>query len=95
MNSVLSLLSLRCIDVIQSAIVVRVFSMVLIVFSSDVCHLAVKDFLMLWSSANPSSVTDDGMESLISEQQHVKRLAPLQLPCGTLNLRSSVLNSYH
>ena len=35
-NSVLSLLSLRCIDVIQSAIVVRLFYMVLIVFSSDV-----------------------------------------------------------
>ena len=36
MNSVLSLLGLRHIDVIQSAIVVRVLSMVLIVFSSDV-----------------------------------------------------------
>ena len=68
MNSVLSLLSLRHIDIIQSAIVVRVFSMMLIIFSWDVWHLSVKDFLMLWSSANPASVINEGTKSLISEQ---------------------------
>ena len=68
MNSVLSLLSLRCIDVIQSATVVRVLSMLLIVFSSDLQHLAGKDFLMLWSSMNPVNVADNGADSLISEQ---------------------------
>ena len=36
MNLVLLLLSLICIDVIQSAFVVRVLFMVLIVFSSDI-----------------------------------------------------------
>ena len=64
MNYVLLLLSLRYIDVIKSA---RVLSMVLTVFSSDLQHLAGKDFLMLWSSLNPVNVTDDGTDSLISE----------------------------
>ena len=45
MNLVLSLLNLRWIDIIQSGIFVGVLSMVLIVFSSDVWHLAVKDSL--------------------------------------------------
>ena len=35
----------------------------------------------------PDNVTHDGMESVIREQQQVKRLAPLQLPYGTLNSR--------
>ena len=43
---------------------------------------------MLWSSANPASVIDSGIDSLISEQKYVKRLAQLQLPCGILKLRS-------
>ena len=68
MNSVFSLLSLSYIDVIQLAILVKVFSMVLIVFISTVWHFAGKDFLILWSSANPDSVMDDGMESVMSEQ---------------------------
>ena len=67
MNSVLSLLSLSCIDVVQLAILVRVFSIMLIVLSSAVWHFAGKDFLMLWSSVNPDSVIDDGMGSMMSE----------------------------
>ena len=68
MNSVFSLLSFNCIDVIQLAILVKVFSVVLIVFISAVWHFTEKDFLILWSSANPDSVMDDGMESVMSEQ---------------------------
>ena len=68
MNSVFSLLSFSRIDVIQSAILVKVFSMVLIVLFSAVRHFAGKDFLILWSSAKPDSVMDDGMESVMSEQ---------------------------
>ena len=68
MNSVISLLSLSHIDVIQSVILVKVFSMVLIVLFSAVRHFAGKDFLILWSSAKLDSVVDDGMESMMSEQ---------------------------
>ena len=68
MNSVFLLLSLNHIDVIQLAILVKVFSVVLIVFISAVWHFAGKDFLILWSSANPDSVMDDGMESMMHEQ---------------------------
>ena len=67
-NSVLSLLSLSCIDVIQLAILVRVFTIVFIVFTSTVWHFAGEDFLMLWLSANQDSVIDDGMGSVMSEQ---------------------------
>ena len=42
--------------------------MVPIVLFSTVWHFAGKDLLMLWSSAKPDSVTDDGMESVIREQ---------------------------
>ena len=68
MNSVFSLLSFSCIVVIQSAILVRVSSMVPIVLFSAVGHLAGKDPLMLWSSAKPDSVMHGGMESVMREQ---------------------------
>ena len=68
MNLVFLLLSLSCIDVIQLAILVKVFSIVLIVLFSAVRHFAGKDCLILWSSAKPDSVMDDGMESVMSEQ---------------------------
>ena len=67
MKSFFSLLSLSHIDVIQSAILVRVFSVVLIMFTSAVWHFAGKDVLILWSSANLDSDIDDGMESVMSE----------------------------
>ena len=67
MNLVFLLLSLIHIDVIQLAILVKVFSMVLIVLFSAVRHFAGKDFHILWSSAKPDSVMDDGMESVMSE----------------------------
>ena len=67
MNLVL-LLSLSHIDVIQVAILVKVFSRVLIVLSSAVGHFAGKEFLVLWSSMKPDSVMDVGMESVMSEQ---------------------------
>ena len=56
MNSVFLLLSVSHIDVIQLAILVKVFSTVLIVLFSAVRHFAVKDFLILWSSVKPDSV---------------------------------------
>ena len=68
MNSVFLLLSLSHTDIIQSAILVKVFSMLLIVHFSAVRHFAGKDVLILWSSAKPDSVMDDGMESVMSEQ---------------------------
>ena len=68
MNSVFTLLSLSRINVIQSAILVKVFSMVLIVLFSAVGHFAGKDHLILWSSAKPDNVMDNGMESVIREQ---------------------------
>ena len=66
MNSVFLLLSLSCIDVIQMAILIKVFSMMLIVVFYAVRHFAGKDFLILWSSVKPDNVTDDGMESVMS-----------------------------
>ena len=68
MNSVFLLLSFSHIDVIQSAILDKVFSMVLIVLFSAVGYFAAKDFLILWSSAKLDSVMDDGMKSVMSEQ---------------------------
>ena len=68
MNSVFSLLNFSHISVIQLAILVKVFSMVLIVLFSAVLHFAGKDLLILWLSAKPDNVTDDGMESVIREQ---------------------------
>ena len=68
MNSVFSLLSFSHINVIQSATLVKVFSMVPIVLFSAVWHFAGKDLLMLWSSAKPDNVTDEDMESMVREQ---------------------------
>ena len=58
------------------------------VFDSSSLSEALKDFLTLWSSAKPLNCKSGGMTSCKGEQYKLKMLAPAQLPCGTLTVKS-------
>ena len=62
-------------------------SLEMVVVSSSVLP-ALNVFLMLWSSAKPLSCKSSGTTSWRDEQYRLKILAPTQLPCGTLTVKS-------
>ena len=60
----------------------------LMVCSSAFLLLALKESLMLWSSANPLIFKPGWTASSKRAQYRLKMLAPAQLPCGTLTSKS-------
>ena len=62
-------------------------SLVMVVVSSCVLP-ALNVFLTLWSSAKPLNCKSLGTTSWRGEQYRLKMLAPTQLPCGTLTVKS-------